>query len=291
MFGASLLAFFIMHLAPGDPARVLVGPEGTLKDVVRVRQELGLDRPLPVQYWRFISGIFDGSLKSMKYDVPAMSLLSERLGNTAVLAFWSMAFALAVGVPSGVMSAVKRYSWVDYLSSSLALTGVSMPSFWFALIMILCFAVKLHWLPSCGMGTWKHVVMPSIVLGSGSAGIIARMTRSSMLDVLCRDYIGTAKGKGLSTVRIIVGHALRNAMIPTMSVVGLQIGSMLAGAVLVESVFAWPGVGRLLVDSIIARDYPMVQTVLLAVAMIFVITNLLVDILYGVLDPRLRHDA
>ena len=289
--GASIVAFLIMHMAPGDPARVLVGPEGTQEDLISVRIELGLDQPLHVQYLRFARGIIDGSLKSMKYDVPTINLLWERLKNTSILAFWGMAFAIVLGISAGVLSAVKRYSWIDYISTSAALVGVSMPSFWLALIMILCFAVNLRWLPSSGMGTWRHVIMPSIVLGCGSAGIIARMTRSSMLDVMCKDYIVTARSKGLRSITIVMGHALRNAMIPTVAVIGLQIGSMLAGAVLVESVFAWPGVGRLLVDSVLARDYPMVQTVLLAVAMIFVMTNLVADLMYGILDPRLRNGA
>lgn len=277
-----------MHMAPGDPARVLVGPEGTEEDLVSLRRELGLDRPLHVQYFRFVRGVLDGSLRSMKYDVPAIELLLDRLKNTSILAFWGMAFAVLLGISAGTLAAVKRYSWIDYISTSAALIGVSMPSFWLALVMILCFSVNLRWLPSSGMGTWRHVVMPSIVLGCGSAGIIARMTRSSLLEVMSKDYVVTAQSKGLRSIRIVVGHALRNAMIPTVAVIGLQVGSMLAGAVLVESVFAWPGVGRLMVDSVLARDYPMVQTVLLAVAMIFVVTNLIVDILYCMLDPRLR---
>ncbi len=291
MVGASIVAFLIMHMAPGDPARVMIGPDGTEEDLLSVRRELGLDRPLHVQYLRFAKGIFDGSLRSMKYDVPAIGLLGERLRNTSVLAFWGMLFAVFLGISAGVLSAVKRYSWVDYLSTSAALVGVSMPSFWLALIMILCFSVNLRWLPSSGMGTWRHVLMPAVVLGCGSAGIIARMTRSSMLDVMSRDYVVTARAKGLNPMTVVLRHGLRNALIPTIAVVGLQVGSMLAGAVLVESVFAWPGVGRLLVDSVLARDYPMVQTVLLAVSMIFVVTNLVSDLIYGILDPRLRNGA
>lgn len=291
MVGASIVAFLIMHLAPGDPARVMIGPDGTEEDLLSVRRELGLDRPLHVQYLRFAKGIFDGSLRSMKYDVPAIGLLWERLRNTSVLAFWGMLFAVFLGISAGVLSAVKRYSWVDYLSTSAALVGVSMPSFWLALIMILCFSVNLRWLPSSGMGTWRHVLMPAMVLGCGSAGIIARMTRSSMLDVMSRDYVVTARAKGLTPMTVVLRHGLRNALIPTIAVIGLQVGSMLAGAVLVESVFAWPGVGRLLVDSVLARDYPMVQTVLLAVSMLFVVTNLVSDLIYGILDPRLRNGA
>ena len=288
MIGVSIVAFLIMHLTPGDPAQLLAGPDATIEDVQRDR--FGLDEPLPVQYVQFVKGVFDGSLESMKYEVPAIGLITSRLKNTAVLAGAALLLSVALGVMAGILSAVRRYSWIDYLSTSLALIGVSMPAFWLAIMLVMLFAVELGWLPAAGMGGVRHIVLPAIVLGTGSAGIIARMTRSTMMDVLRQDYVTTARAKGLTERVVVYLHALRNAMIPTVTVIGMQIGSLLTGAVLTESVFAWPGVGRLLVDSILGRDYPVVQATLLVVAFIYVGANLLVDILYAFLDPRIRYE-
>lgn len=290
MIGVSIVAFLIMHLTPGDPALLLAGPDATIEDVQLIRDRFGLDEPLPVQYVQFVKGVFDGSLESMKYEVPAIGLIAARLKNTAVLAGAAMLLAVALGGLAGILSAVRRYSWIDYLSTSLALIGVSMPAFWLAIMLVMLFAVELGWLPAAGMGGVRHIVLPAVVLGTGSAGIIARMTRSTMMDVLRQDYVTTARAKGLTERVVVYLHALRNAMIPTVTVIGMQIGSLLTGAVLTESVFAWPGVGRLLVDSILGRDYPVVQATLLVVAFIYVGANLLVDILYAYLDPRIRYE-
>lgn len=290
MIGVSIVAFLIMHLTPGDPAQLLAGPDATIEDVQLIRDRFGLDEPLPVQYVQFVKGVFDGSLESMKYEVPAIGLITSRLKNTAVLAGAALLLSVALGVMAGILSAVRRYSWIDYLSTSLALIGVSMPAFWLAIMLVMLFAVELGWLPAAGMGGVRHIVLPAIVLGTGSAGIIARMTRSTMMDVLRQDYVTTARAKGLTERVVVYLHALRNAMIPTVTVIGMQIGSLLTGAVLTESVFAWPGVGRLLVDSILGRDYPVVQATLLVVAFIYVGANLLVDILYAFLDPRIRYE-
>ena len=290
MIGVSIVAFLIMHLTPGDPAQLLAGPDATIEDVQLIRDRFGLDEPLPVQYVQFVKGVFDGSLESMKYEVPAIGLITARLKNTAVLAGAALLLSVALGVMAGILSAVRRYSWIDYLSTSLALIGVSMPAFWLAIMLVMLFAVELGWLPAAGMGGVRHIVLPAIVLGTGSAGIIARMTRSTMMDVLRQDYVTTARAKGLTERVVVYLHALRNAMIPTVTVIGMQIGSLLTGAVLTESVFAWPGVGRLLVDSILGRDYPVVQATLLVVAFIYVGANLLVDILYAFLDPRIRYE-
>ncbi|WP_315506288.1 ABC transporter permease [Pyramidobacter piscolens] len=290
MIGVSIVAFLIMHLTPGDPAQLLAGPDATIEDVQLIRDRFGLDEPLPVQYVQFVKGVFDGSLESMKYEVPAIGLITSRLKNTAVLAGAALLLSVALGVMAGILSAVRRYSWIDYLSTSLALIGVSMPAFWLAIMLVMLFAVELGWLPAAGMGGVRHIVLPAIVLGTGSAGIIARMTRSTMMDVLRQDYVTTARAKGLTERVVVYLHALRNAMIPTVTVIGMQIGSLLTGAVLTESVFAWPGVGRLLVDSILGRDYPVVQATLLVVAFIYVGGNLLVDILYAFLDPRIRYE-
>ena len=290
MIGVSIVAFLIMHLTPGDPAQLLAGPDATIEDVQLIRDRFGLDEPLPVQYVQFVKGVFDGSLESMKYEVPAIGLITSRLKNTAVLAGAALLLSVALGVMAGILSAVRRYSWIDYLSTSLALIGVSMPAFWLAIMLVMLFAVELGWLPAAGMGGVRHIVLPAIVLGTGSAGIIARMTRSTMMDVLRQDYVTTARAKGLTERVVVYLHALRNAMIPTVTVIGMQIGSLLTGAVLTELVFAWPGVGRLLVDSILGRDYPVVQATLLVVAFIYVGANLLVDILYAFLDPRIRYE-
>lgn len=289
LIGVSIIAFMILHLSPGDPAQLLAGEDATQEDIQILRERFGLDQPLPVQYFRFIKGMATGDLVSMKFNEPVLDIVGKRLKNTLLLSFFSITIAVVVGVIAGVLSAVYRYSIIDYVSSVAALLGVSMPVFWWGLILILFFSVTLRWLPSGGMGGWKTFILPAVVLGTASAGIIARMTRSSMMDVLRQDYITTARSKGLMHRIIIRRHALRNALIPTVTVVGLQFGYMLAGAVLTESVFAWPGVGRLLVTSILSRDYPVVQTTLVMVALTFVLVNLGVDILYAYLDPRIRY--
>ncbi|MFP4481612.1 MAG: ABC transporter permease [Thermovirgaceae bacterium] len=289
LIGVSIIAFMILHLSPGDPAQLLAGEDATQEDIQILRERFGLDQPLPVQYFRFIKGMVTGDLMSMKFNEPVLDIVGKRLKNTLLLSFFAITIAVVVGVVAGVLSAVYRYSLIDYISSVAALLGVSMPVFWWGLILILFFSVTLRWLPSGGMGGWKTFILPAVVLGTASAGIIARMTRSSMMDVLRQDYITTARSKGLMNRIIIRRHALRNALIPTVTVIGLQFGYMLAGAVLTESVFAWPGVGRLLVTSILSRDYPVVQTTLVMVALTFVLVNLGVDILYAYLDPRIRY--
>ncbi len=289
LLGVSLVAFCIIQLSPGDPAQVMAGIEASEADIEMIREKFGLNKPLPVQYWAFIKGLFSGNLVSLRYEAPAMEIILPHLRNTLALAAMSIILAVLIGIVTGVCSAVMRKTWVDYIATVLALFGVSMPVFWWGLLLMLLFSVKLAWLPSGGMGTFAHLILPSIALGTSSAGIIARMTRSSMLDVLKQDYITTATAKGLAR-RVVVGrHALRNALIPTVTVIGLQFGQLLAGAVLTETVFSWPGVGRLLVTSILSRDFPMVQATLVIVATLFVFVNLAVDMLYAVLDPRIRY--
>lgn len=290
LIGVSIIAFLILHLSPGDPAELLAGDEATQADIQMIREKFGLDQPLTTQYFRFIKGIATGELISMKYEVPVMEIVSKRLKNTLILSSVAIAISVIVGIMAGILSAVHRYSWIDYVATVVALLGVSMPVFWWGLLMILLFSVNLMWLPSGGMGGFRHMIMPAIALGTASAGIIARMTRSSMLDVLQQDYITTAVAKGLRQKLVVYRHALRNALIPTVTVIGLQFGYMLAGAVLTESVFSWPGIGRLIVDSIMGRDYPVVQTALLIIALIFVLANLVVDVLYALLDPRIRYN-
>ncbi len=289
LIGVSIISFLILHLAPGDPAELLAGEDATKEDIMMIRHELGLDKPLWTQYFMFLKGIATGELKSLKFSMPVMDVIRPRLFNTLELSLASILIAVVIGIFAGVASATHRYTWIDYLSTIGALLGVSMPVFWWGLILILIFSVELGLLPSGGMGGISHLILPAIVLGTASTAIIARMTRSSMLDVLRQDYVRTARAKGLLEKIIIYRHALRNALIPTVTVVGLQFGYMLAGAVLTESVFSWPGVGRLLVEAILFRDFPVVQSALLIIALMFVLVNLLVDVLYAFLDPRIRH--
>jgi len=291
LVGVSLTAFLILHLAPGDPARLMAGVEASQEDVDMLRHKFGLDRPLPVQYAMFVKGLVTGELMSLRFESPAMEIILPKLKNTLILACASIVVAVVLGVTAGVLSATHRKSWIDYAATILSLFGISMPVFWWGLLLMLLFSVKLMWLPSGGMGTFRHIILPAVVLGTASTGIIARMTRSSMLDVLRQDYITTAAAKGLTRRLVVNRHALRNALIPTVTVVGLQFGQLLAGAVLTETVFTWPGVGRLLVTSILARDLPVVQATLVIIAMLFVFVNLAVDILYAVLDPRIRYNG
>lgn len=291
LVGVSLTAFLILHLAPGDPARLMAGVEASQEDVDMLRHKFGLDRPLPVQYAMFVKGLFTGELMSLRFESPAMEIILPKLKNTLILACASIVVAVVLGVTAGVLSATHRKSWIDYTATILSLFGISMPVFWWGLLLMLLFSVKLMWLPSGGMGTFRHIILPAVVLGTASTGIIARMTRSSMLDVLRQDYITTAAAKGLTRRLVVNRHALRNALIPTVTVVGLQFGQLLAGAVLTETVFTWPGIGRLLVTSILARDLPVVQATLVIIALLFVFVNLAVDILYAVLDPRIRYNG
>lgn len=291
LVGVSLTAFLILHLAPGDPARLMAGVEASQEDVDMLRHKFGLDRPLPVQYAMFVKGLVTGELMSLRFESPAMEIILPKLKNTLILACASIVVAVVLGVTAGVLSATHRKSWIDYTATILSLFGISMPVFWWGLLLMLLFSVKLMWLPSGGMGTFRHIILPAVVLGTASTGIIARMTRSSMLDVLRQDYITTAAAKGLTRRLVVNRHALRNALIPTVTVVGLQFGQLLAGAVLTETVFTWPGIGRLLVTSILARDLPVVQATLVIIALLFVFVNLAVDILYAVLDPRIRYNG
>ena len=287
----AVLVFLFVHLLPGDPARLMAGVEASQEDVDMLRHKFGLDRPLPVQYAMFVKGLVTGELMSLRFESPAMEIILPKLKNTLILACASIVVAVVLGVTAGVLSATHRKSWIDYAATILSLFGISMPVFWWGLLLMLLFSVKLMWLPSGGMGTFRHIILPAVVLGTASTGIIARMTRSSMLDVLRQDYITTAAAKGLTRRLVVNRHALRNALIPTVTVVGLQFGQLLAGAVLTETVFTWPGIGRLLVTSILARDLPVVQATLVIIALLFVFVNLAVDILYAVLDPRIRYNG
>jgi peptide/nickel transport system permease protein len=291
LLGVLIIVFGMVRLAPGDPAVLLAGEFADPATIQRIRERFGLDRSIPEQFVRFISGVVQGDLgRSTRTNRLVTDDLATFFPNTLELAFAAIFVALLVGIPAGLLSAVRPNGAIDFSVTFLALLGVSMPVFWFGLLAILFFSVNLGWFPVAGRGTWSHLVLPAITLGLSSTAIIARMTRSSMLEVLNQDYVRTARAKGLWTDKVVLKHALRNALVPVITVIGLQFGALLAGAVITETVFTWPGIGRLLVDSIRARDYPVVQGAVLLIAVSFVVVNLLVDLVYGFVDPRIRYD-
>jgi peptide/nickel transport system permease protein len=291
LFGVTLVAFLLLHMVPGDPAEILAGLEATQEGVDRIRREYGLDQPLAVQYVRFVWSAVRGDLGiSIQSRHPVRELLVQRLAFTLQLSLASILVASAIGLFAGIISSTRPYSFFDTTSMLGALFGISMPIFWLGLLLILIFAVRLHWLPSGGTGTLRHFVLPAIALGSASAAVIARMTRASMLEVTRQDYIRTARATGYRENVVIFRHALKNAMIPVLTVFGLEFGYMLGGAVLTETVFSLPGIGRLLVEGIFARDYPVVQGAMILVAMTFVLVNLLTDVAYAFFDPRIRYE-
>ncbi len=289
LVGISLISFFFIRLS-GDPVMLLLPQDASMQEIEEMRQRLGLNDPLPVQYVRFIGNAVRGDLgESLYYHTPALDLILERLPASLELALAAMAVALLVAVPLGILSAVRRGSALDMGSMVAALFGLSMPHFWLGIMMILLFSVKLGWLPTSGRGTWAQLVMPSLSLGLGLMAMFARLTRSVMLEILGLDYVRTARAKGLRE-RVVIGkHALKNALIPLVTVAGMQFGFLIGGTVIIETVFAWPGVGRLVVQSIFNRDYPLVQASVLVLAVLFVLVNLLVDLLYVYLDPQISY--
>lgn len=287
----TLLVFLIVRFIPGDPALLIAGDSATPERVAEIRHHWGLDRPVYVQYVTYMQKLVTGDLG---VSIASNSAVSEeivpRFAVTVKLAVAGTAAAVVVGLVAGILSAVRPYSWVDYITTALSLLGVSVPIFWSGLVGIILFSVKLGWLPSGGTGSLKHYVLPALSLGLFTAGVIARQTRSTMMDVLLDDYIRTARSKGVAERVVIWRHALKNALIPVVTVIGIQFGRMLGGAILTESVFALPGIGRFLVQAISARDYPVIQATVLMFAASFVLVNLIVDLLYGMLDPRIRTD-
>jgi ABC-type dipeptide/oligopeptide/nickel transport system permease component len=290
--GVSILIFLIIRLIPGDPAIAIAGVHASAEYIEQIRKDLHLDQSLPVQYAIFVRNLARGELGDSTMSRRPVSVeLRERFPRTVELTLLAMLIASVVGISAGIISATRRYSIFDNVSMLVALFGVAAPVFWLALMLQLLFAVHLGWLPATGRGTFRHLILPSMTLGMATAGLIARITRSSMLDVLRQDFITTARAKGLAEKVIIYKHALKNALIPVVTIMGLQFGILLGGAVLTETVFAWPGVGRLLVDSILARDYPVVQGAVLVLAVSFVLINLLVDLIYAFLDPRISYHS
>mgnify|MGYP000374325286 CR=1 FL=1 len=291
LLGVTLIVFFSIHLIPGDPVMYMLRGRMPSREVIeRMRAELGLNLPLHEQYFRYLSGLLRGDWgTSLRTRAPVLQEILSRYPNTIVLAVAAMFISVVVGVIAGIISAVKRYSLFDYLSMAGALFGVSMPSFWLGLMLILIFAVQLRLLPVSGYKSPEAIILPAITLGTGGAGVLARLTRSSMLEVLGQDYVRTARAKGLAERIVIYRHALKNALIPVLTMAGMQFGFLLGGAVIVEMIFAWPGIGRLAVMSIYAHDIPVVQGCTLFFTAIFILTNLAVDILYAYIDPRIRY--
>jgi peptide/nickel transport system permease protein len=296
LFGISFLVFSSMYLAPGDPASMIGGPTATETDLEAIRDNLGLNEPFLAQYGNYLAGVVQGDLGfSYQTRQPVSEAIAIRFPNTLKLAIASMVIAVLIGIFAGLISALKHNSWMDLTSTTFALAGISIPNFWLGALLILIFSVNLQWLPVAGLSDpWftvegmKQLILPAITLGTGSAAMIARMVRSSMLEVVRADYVRTARAKGVKERNVIWIHTLKNAMIPVITVIGLNFGALLGGTIITEKVFAINGVGRLMIDAIAARDFPMVQGSVLLVATLFVLVNLIVDIVYTYIDPRIK---
>lgn len=294
----SVVVFSLIHLTPGDPVRIMLREEADPATVATLRHQLGLDRPLPLQYLTWLGRAVQGELgRSIRTNQPVMDAIRQRAPVTLSLAMAALLVALAIGLPAGILAALRRNSVVDLVATLVAIAGVSLPSFWLAILLILVFSVALGWLPPLGwvspgrdLVAWaQSLVLPAVTLGVAIAAVVMRMTRASLLEVLELEYVRTARAKGLAEHWVVLGHALQNALIPVVTVVGLQAGALLGGAVITETIFALPGVGRLLVDAIFQRDFPIVQGVVLFLAVNFLLVNLLVDLAYAWLDPRIRY--
>ncbi|QYJ15420.1 Dipeptide transport system permease protein DppB [Rubrobacter xylanophilus DSM 9941] len=318
LFGVSVIVFFMVRAIPGDPAQILLGQQATPEQVERLREQLGLNEDPLTQYVIFLRDALTGDLgESIVTGRPVTVELLDRFPATLELTLAALLFAVVVGIPVGVLAAVRQYSWIDRLTSVVALTGVSMPIFWLALVLVVVFTVRLDLLPFPGrlssgveivritgmvvpdailtgnfVGLWdgiKHLILPAVALGTIPMAVVTRMTRSAMLEVMGEDYIRTAHAKGVTPWRVVFKHALRNALLPVVTVIGLQFGLLMGGAVLTETIFSWDGIGQIALESIYRRDYPMIQGVVLYGAFFFVLVNLVVDVLYAVLDPRVRY--
>lgn len=290
ILGAVTIVFVLLHLT-GDPVGQLLPLDATREDREALRAKLGFDQPIYVQYFRYVSRVVQGDFgESIRYRQPVMPLVLERMPATLKLTAASMLVALLIAIPAGIVSAVHKYSYLDTGTMFFALIGQCMPNFWLGLMLIILFGVTLRILPPAGIGTWKHLVLPAIALGGYSAAITARLLRSGLLEVLNQDYIRTARAKGLRERTVLYSHAMRNAAIPVVTIIGVQISVLLGGAIVTEYVFAYPGLGRLVLEAISARDFPIVMGAVILMALIISLTNLLVDLSYVVLDPRIRYD-
>jgi ABC-type dipeptide/oligopeptide/nickel transport system permease component len=290
LLGVATLVFALIHLIPGDPAQAMLGEAAPQADVDALRRQLGLDRPVLEQYVDFLGGLVRGDLGiSLRTGTSVSVQIAERLPATFELAFAAMLVALAFALPLGIAAAAWRGTAVDHMAMTLALAGMSIPNFWLGPLLAIVFAIELGWLPVSGRGGVEHLVLPAVSLGLALAAILARMTRASVLEELREPYVRAARARGVSRLRAIVAHAFRNSLIPIVTIVGLQFGAVLTGAVITETIFSWPGIGRLLIQSIGFRDYPLVQGCILLIAVTYVAVNLLTDLAYGLLDPRIRY--
>jgi ABC-type dipeptide/oligopeptide/nickel transport system permease component len=290
LLGVATLVFALIHFIPGDPARAILGDVAAEADIAQLRGQLGLERPLAVQYFSFLGGLLRADLgTSLRTGSPVTGEIMERLPATFELALAAMAVALALALPLGIAAAVRQGTLVDHSAMTLSLVGVAMPNFWLGPLLAIVFGVELGWLPVSGRGGPEHLVLPALSLGAALAAVLARMTRATLADQLRQPYVLAARARGLSRTRAVLLHAFPNSLIPIVTLAGLQVGAVLTGAVITETIFAWPGIGRLLVQSIGFRDYPMVQGCILLIAVTYVGVNLMVDLLYGILDPRIRY--
>ncbi|HEX5110585.1 MAG TPA: nickel ABC transporter permease [Vicinamibacterales bacterium] len=291
LLGVATLVFSLIHLIPGDPAQAMLGETAAQQDVDELRHRLGLDRPLLEQYVSFLGGALRGDLgTSLRTGDPVTKQILDRMPATAELAMAAMVVAVVFSLPLGIAAAVWRGTAIDHLAMTIALAGISVPNFWLGPLLAIVFAVELGWLPVSGRGTLLHLLLPAISLGAALAAILARMTRATLLEELREQYVVAARARGVSRFRAVMRHAFRNSLIPVVTLVGLQFGAVLTGAVITETIFAWPGIGRLLVQSIGFRDYPLVQGCILLIAVTYLAVNLLTDLAYGVLDPRIRYE-
>ncbi len=291
LLGVATLVFSLIHLVPGDPVQAMLGESASPQDIAELRGRLGLDRPLLVQYAGFLKGAVRGDLgSSLRTNQTVTAAIAERLPATFELAFAAMLVAVVIALPLGILAAVRAGTRVDHAATTLALVGISVPNFWLGPLLAILFSILLGWLPVSGRGTPAHLVLPAITLGAPLAAVLARMTRASVIEELRELYVLAARARGVSFIRAVLRHAFRNSLIPIVTVLGLQFGAVLTGAVITETIFAWPGVGRLLIQSISFRDYPLVQGCILLIAVTYVGMNLLTDLAYGFLDPRIRFD-
>lgn len=290
LLGVATLVFALIHLVPGDPAAAMLGESASASDLVELRTKLGLDEPILQQYRHFLGGLLVGDLgTSFRYNTPVTREILQRLGPTATLALVAMLVAVTVAIPLGIVGALYRGRAIDQAAMTVSLAGIAMPNFWLGPLLALVFSVQLGWLPVSGTGTWRHLVLPALTLGGALAAITARMTRASLIDELSELYVLAARARGLSRARAVINHAFRNSLIPIVTIIGLQLGSVLTGTIITETIFSWPGVGRLLIQAISFRDYPLVQGCILLISVTYVAMNLLVDLLYAWLDPRIRY--
>ncbi len=294
LIGVTFVVFFILALTPGDPAKMILGEQATQESIQALHDEMGLDDPVIVRYVRYMGGVLRGDWgKSYKNNLDVAQQVLSRFPNTMALAVAAMLVAVLIGVPIGIISARKQYTWIDNVVTTLGLVGVAMPIFWMGLLLVILFSLNLKWLPSSGMGEGfvplvRSLILPAITLGTSSAATILRMTRSSMLEVIRKDYIDTVRAKGLKESKVVTRHMLKNALVPIITVVGLQFGNLLGGAALTETIFSWPGLGRFMVDSIKSKDMPLVLGSVFFLAVVYSVVNLLVDILYAYVDPRIK---